>query len=139
MAEILNEINRKVRILLIEDSESVQVGYRRALEDIASLFPATNLIDARRELEGAVAAKKRGLPGFDFVVVDACIPVTSGEEVIDTPNTTSLVTEFRSKLGTVPFIAASSEPTFNDQLVAAGCGYISNKNDLRAVIVRLVA
>lgn len=139
MATVSNATNRKVRILVIEDNESIQTGYRRSLQDIASLFPVTNLDDARKTLREAVKEKESGLPTYDFVVVDACIPRRAGERAISIPNTVPLVYEFRRELGSVPFIAASSEPLFNDQLVDAGCGYVSNKKDLREVILRLVA
>lgn len=139
MIAISNGINRKIKILVIEDNETIQAGYRRHLEHVASLFPVTNLTDARKALEGAVKDKERGMPGYDFVVVDACIPRKAGERAISIPNTVSLVAEYRKMLATVPFIATSSEPLFNDQLVDAGCSYASDKAGLPELIRGLVA
>ncbi|MEK9182075.1 MAG: hypothetical protein AAB781_00615 [Patescibacteria group bacterium] len=107
----------KLKILIVEDSETLQDGWK---ESLLRVTPPIEVIQAFsiKEAERAFIDN----PDLSAIVVDACVPGSC-------PNTMELVKKIRkSFLGHM--IAVSSSDSSNDILVKAGCNHKTIKQKL---------
>ena len=113
-----NIMERSYRILMVDDSRSVQSALihllKRDRKDIAVTSAFT--------IEEAEAIVAQDL-SFDLIIMDCCVPGGS-------PNTRPLVEKIRQTY-TGPMIAISTEPLFSQALVGPGlCSHQSEKGRL---------
>ncbi len=110
------------KVLIVEDSYRYQLDYESALDGKVVLVAAFSITEAEEKFATN--------PDIDAIVFDACVP---GE----TPTTPPLVRKFRETF-TGPMIATSSDPFFQQELVAAGCDYESIKDGLPSKLLEIL-
>ena len=114
----------KKKVLIVEDRDTTQSGYRASLQDDVQLLQAFT-IEQAREIFGAN-------PDIDLIVMDGCVP---GFEI----NTPPLVREFR-KTFRGPIIATSSSSDYRQELMLAGCSHeVGSKGDVPDKVLALLS
>lgn len=117
-------MNKKPKVLIVEDSDKFQAIYAYALAEKVELLQAMDLVNGERLFADN--------PDITLVVMDACVP---GYEVNSIPLCQKIRESF---LG--PMIAASSYHEFRDILIGVGgCNYGSSKDDVPLLVCRLLA
>lgn len=109
-------------VLVLEDGHLFQKEYESAWRGKLNLLQAFNI----KEAEKFVADN----PGIDLIVVDACVPG-------NTINTKNFVSATR-RVFKGPMIASSSEPDYTKELIAVGCNYEANKNEVPFLVLKLL-
>lgn len=111
------------KVLVVEDMKSLQGHLKRTLEGKLEIISALTVEDGQRlfDLNPDVAA----------IVMDACVPG-------DWPTTIPLVKEIRRKNFTGPMIAISSNSSFRQQLMAAGCSHECDKLETRKKLCEIL-
>jgi len=103
----MKKINKKRKVLIVEDLPHYQVLWRRRLSEVATVLSATTIVDAEKMFaENA---------DIEVVVLDACVPGT-------TPTTFGLIKSFK-KTFDGPMIAISSEENFRKEMLLLGCSH----------------
>ena len=107
----------KLKILIIEDSETLQDGWKESLLRVTPLIEVIQAFSIK-EAEKAFSDNS----DLSAIAVDACVPGAY-------PNTMELVKKIRkSFLGHM--IALSSSDIFNEMILEAGCNHKTTKQKL---------
>lgn len=114
---------RKLRILLVEDDESLASGLRLALE--RARYVVEHVAD------GARASGALNAGGFDLVVLDLGLPVLDGTEVLKAA---------RTRGSTIPVLILSARDSTKDRVLGLDLGaddYLVKPFDLDELLARI--
>ena len=128
---LLSKKTIKPIVLIVEDDRTYQKRYQWGLEDKIEVLLAETIEEAQDHF---VDSRHR----IAAIVMDACVPYDHRDSSKhNSPTTIDLTQSFR-KMSSAPIIAASGEPSYCDQLIAAGCNHSSQKSNVCELLAKLL-
>ena len=122
-------MERKIRVLVIEDEETFHTLWR---EILCESVPDIEYIPVYTIDEAVIEFGKYGFGrGLDAIVLGACTP---GNQL----NTLPLLRFFRAANDRVPIVATSGTPLFQEILLNAGCSHRADMADVPRTVLAIL-
>ena len=109
------------KLLIVDDIEELHYSYQRRLGHVIDVFSARSEQEARE-----MFSRER----FDAIAMDGCLNSR-------TPDTLELTREFRRTYDG-PIIATSSDESYRELQVEAGCNYHCDKVQFPALVIMIL-
>jgi hypothetical protein len=116
-------MNGLPKVLLVDDEEDFHELFGATMEGEVEFIDAYSIGEAEILFEQSA--------GIAAIVVDACVPGSF-------PTTEPLIRKIKAKFSG-PIIGISSEATYRERLLAAGCEYQCAKTSLEEVLRTVLA
>lgn len=127
----MNEAEPKPTILVIEDDRQIQRLFGAWLMDEVELLFASTVKEARE----LFMAHQREIV---LIAIDACVPMAEGTPRPKAPTTLPFVQQLREKSLDRRIVAISSDPTYRQWQMEAGCDHEVDKDEFPQFVLDLL-